>query len=128
MTHKAAIKTEIETTSGNICKILGLSQDNYLELRYELAFEWLKNFRLPEKTLRLYLVSSTFFAWWEQSVNWREKILLEKFNYMEGPKLPNYCELIRTIPIYPPCNLIDIIYNEGLAAFARNPSLENFKL
>jgi len=128
MTHKAAIRTEIEVTSGDISKILGISADAYIELRYELAFEWLKHLNFSPITARFYILSPTFHIWWEQSVNWRERTIKGKLHLVGDSKLSYYREIIKTIPVYPPINLINVICNEGITAIINDPSLKNVKI
>jgi hypothetical protein len=130
MSFKAIIQTEIEVTSNNICKVLGLPFDTYIELRYELAYEWLQHYKYAAETGRFYILSATFNIWWIQSVNWRERCIINTLNAIEshGSRIDYYREAIRTIPVFPPVNLMNIMCNEGVTALIRNPELKHIKI
>ena len=127
VTHKQVVKAEIEAATQDICKILGITPDAYIELRYELAFEWFKHLGYFEQTARYYLVSLSFHNWWSQTVAWREKLSIHHINNAKN-RLEFYRELIITIPVAPHKSLCNAMVNEGIEAIKRNSELLKIRI
>lgn len=74
-----------------ICKNIGVSESDYNKLVFETAYEYLNKI-IPGDTFGMDLLtkSSSFWAWWENQWNRRERIFvreidLDKVNYIIAP-------------------------------------------
>ena len=75
MTIKDRQKKQIEERAQKICGILGISSEEYAELRFETAYEYIKNWKFPERVTK----SKTFWNWWSISYSSVDAAFIMKY-------------------------------------------------
>lgn len=127
MEANASIKERTATVAAEVRKTLNLTPDQYEELKYELSYEWLKRFFMPD-AVRALVVSSMFQAWWAQNVAWREMNILYKLVYRDDERMEFYRDCIVSIPVHPNSLLHRRMIDEGRNIINNNPNLNNIRL
>lgn len=108
-------------------RLMGIGNDDYYLMRYELAYDYFKRKGYVEDNIRLMVLSSTFWRWWNQQLSSFDFKYLHTCDVMEASQ-DRYKSLFIQQDVYPSWSIMRQIRREGLAAMKRNREFSNLKL
>lgn len=129
LTHKKAIKQDNEQIKQQLMQLLGINQDTWYAMRYELAFSYFQSRNFYEASVRIFILSPTFFRWWNQQLFNHDKCFVKNNGHLGGKQaLKPYIESVLTLDIFPSSPIMEQIRKEGSKAIRSNPAYKNLKI
>lgn len=128
----AAIKTKNKKQEKSQIKqclmhCLGINDEQYHLIRYELAFDYFKEKMYYPAVTRLFILSPTFFRWWDQQLTNYDKAFLAK-NINTRNIINRYKDGVLSLNVFPSQQVAYIIRNEGTRALNKNPDNQKLKI
>lgn len=128
LTHKERVRLLAEGTREKMCRVMGITQEQYDMLHYELAHEWLKHNHYVELTARVFILSGSFHRWFRQQAMFAEMNMLHYIGRSQQDLPEIHRDAILNMPMKPSNELRMQITSEGFEAMRRDNELRKIKI